>query len=138
MTIGTRVYGLGAVILGIPAIIFGSFAMLGQPVPHELPGYQILLYAACGLLILAGLAACLPRTAAIGSLALAAFFALFLILLHLPQAAGQPLVWVSYENVAENIVKVLAACWPGPWRRPPGRRARPGSCGSCGPCSAPA
>ena len=120
MTIGRRVYGLAAIILGIPALVFGSFSMLGQPVPHAFPFYQPLLYAAAGLLVLAGLATCLKRTAAIGSLALAAFFALFLILLHLPKAAAQPLVWVSWENVAENIVKLLGGILAWTWAAPAG------------------
>jgi uncharacterized membrane protein YphA (DoxX/SURF4 family) len=120
MTIGTRVYGLAAVILGILGLVFGSFAVLGQPVPPHLPGYQILAYAAAALLVLAGLAACLPRIAAIGSLALAAFFALCLILLQLPHAAMQPLVWVSWEDVAENVVKLLGGVLAFAWAAPAG------------------
>lgn len=115
MTIGRRVYGLAAIVLGIPGLIFGSFAMLGQPVPTHLPFYQPLLYASCGLLILAGPAACLERTAAIGSLALAAFFALFLVVLDLPFVVSQPTVWVTYENIAENVVKLLGGLLAWTW-----------------------
>jgi uncharacterized membrane protein YphA (DoxX/SURF4 family) len=118
MTIGRRVYGLAAVTLGIPGLIYGSFAVLGQPVPTHLPGYQLLAYAGAGLLVLAGLAANLPRIAAIGSLALAAFFALCLILLHLPHAAAEPLVWVSWESVAENMVMALGGVLAWTWASP--------------------
>jgi uncharacterized membrane protein YphA (DoxX/SURF4 family) len=107
MTIGRRIYGLGALVLGIPGMIYGNFAALGLPVPAHLPGYYVLFYASAGLLVLAGLAINWPRTAAIGSLMLGAFFAAWLLALHLPHAAVQPTVWVSWEAVAETIVMAL-------------------------------
>ena len=120
MTIGRRIYGLGAVTLGIPGLVFGSFAVMGQPVPAQLPFAQPLAEAAAGLLVLAGLAANLRRTAAIGSLAIFAFFALSLILLHLPHAAAEPAVWVSYENVAEKMVMALGGLLAWAWASPAG------------------
>ena len=107
MTIGARVYGLAAIALGVPGLIYGGFAAMGQPVPPQIWGYHMLAWASAGLLILAGVAVDIPRIAAAGSLALASFFALCLLALHLPNAFAQPLVWVSWESVAENTVMVL-------------------------------
>jgi uncharacterized membrane protein len=107
MTIGARVYGLAAVALGITGLIYGSFAAMGLPVPPHVPGYQALVWAAAGLLILAGLAVNVRGTVAVASLALAAFFALCVLALHVPAAVRQPMVWVSYEGLAEVMVMAL-------------------------------
>jgi uncharacterized membrane protein YphA (DoxX/SURF4 family) len=107
MTIGRHVYGLAAIALGVPGLIYGDFAAIGLPVPALVPGYPILVYASAGLLVLAGLAINLARSAAIASLVLAAFFAAWLLALHLPHAAAEPMVWVSWEAVAETLVMAL-------------------------------
>ena len=95
IAIGRRLYGLGAVVLGVPALFHGDFAVLGLPVPAHLPGYHLLAYASAALLVLAGLAINLRRTTAIGALALAGFFTLWLLALHLPHAVGKSAEWVS-------------------------------------------
>jgi uncharacterized membrane protein YphA (DoxX/SURF4 family) len=107
IAVGGRVYGLCAVALGIPGLIYGNFPSIGLQVPVSLPGYQLLLYASAALLILAGLAVNLPRVAAAGCLALAAFFTVTVLALHLPNAAKQPAEWVSYEAIAENTVMAM-------------------------------
>lgn len=107
MTLGTRVYGLAAAVLGLTGLVFGSFAAIGLDVPPDLPGYAILVYGAAAWLAAAGLALQLRRTAAPASLALALFFALTLLLLHLPAAAGAPTTWVSYEVIAEKLAMLL-------------------------------
>lgn len=107
MTLGTRIYGLGAIALGLPGLIYGSFAAMGLPVPTHIPGYPILAWASAGVLILAGAAINLRRTAGIASLALAAFFILWLLVLHLPHALANAMVWVSWEAVAETLVSAL-------------------------------
>ncbi|HEY5713117.1 MAG TPA: DoxX family membrane protein [Allosphingosinicella sp.] len=122
MSISVRVYGLAAVALGVPGLVYASFAAMGLPVPPHAPGYQILAYAAAGLLVLAGLAVNIRRTAPAASLALAAFFALCVLALHVPRAFAQPTVWVSYEGVAEVMVMALGGVLaftlvPGPGER---------------------
>ena len=107
MTLGTRVYGLAATALGLPALILGDFAAMGLPVPPTTPGYPIFLYASAALLILAGLALQAPRTALPASLVLTGCFALALLLLHVPRAAAAPTTWVSYEGVAELLAMTL-------------------------------
>jgi uncharacterized membrane protein YphA (DoxX/SURF4 family) len=107
MTLGTRVYGLAAAALGLPALIFGSFAAMGLPVPPTVPGYPILLYAAGAWLVLAGLALQLRRAALPASLMLTLFFAAALLILHVPRAAAEPAIWVSWEGVAELLAMAL-------------------------------
>ncbi|HEV7660799.1 MAG TPA: DoxX family protein [Allosphingosinicella sp.] len=115
MSIGKRVYGLGAIMLGIPGLIYGSFAAMGLPVPLYVPGYQILAYASAALLILAGLAINVRRLTAIASLALAAFFALWVMMLHLPHAFANFAIWVSWEAVAETMVMALGGMLAFTW-----------------------
>lgn len=107
MSIGARIYGLAAFALGITGLIYGGFAAMGLPVPPHIPGYRVLAWAAAGLLILAGLAVNMRRTAAIGGIALASFFAFCVLALHAPTAFAQPMVWVSWEGVAEVMVMAL-------------------------------
>lgn len=107
MTIGKHVYGLGAIALGIPALVYGNFGAMGLAVPTTVPGYQLLAWASAGLLILAGLAINARRTAAMASLALAAFFALWVLVLHLPNALADFATWVRWEALAETMVMAL-------------------------------
>ncbi|HEY2358394.1 MAG TPA: DoxX family membrane protein [Phenylobacterium sp.] len=107
MTIGRRVYGLGAVVLGIQGLVFDRFGVMGLQVSPQVPSVHTLAYVAAAFVLLAGLATNVRRTAAIGALLLAAFFALALLVLRLPAALAQPMVWVSWENVAEGTVMAL-------------------------------
>jgi uncharacterized membrane protein YphA (DoxX/SURF4 family) len=105
--LGRRVYGLGAIVVGITLLILGKLAAIGQALPAGMPGQHILVYASAGLLILAGLAVNVRRTEAIGALALAGFFALWVLTLILPHALAHAMVWVSWEDVAERTAAAL-------------------------------
>lgn len=107
MIIGRRVYGLAAIVLAVPGLAYGSLAAMGQRVPAHTPGYAALVVVAAGLLILAGLAINTARLAAVASFVLAGYFGLWLVVLHLPNAVAQPMVWVSWESVAEVTVSAL-------------------------------
>ena len=80
-------YALGAILLGAVGIWFHDFAMQWQPVPKGLPGYTPLVYVSAALLI-AGGAAILSggKRERLGALVLAAFFGLWVVALHLPNA----------------------------------------------------
>jgi uncharacterized membrane protein YphA (DoxX/SURF4 family) len=105
--IGPRVYGLGAVVLAIPLLIYGEFAVAGLVIPAHTPGYHALVYAGAGLLLLAGAAINLTSMAAVAAAVLALFFAVMTLAAPLPQAFAHPAVWVSWEDLAESTVKVL-------------------------------
>jgi uncharacterized membrane protein YphA (DoxX/SURF4 family) len=82
------VYALGAILLGAVGIWFHDFAMQWQPVPKGLPGYMPLVYVS-GALLVAGGAAILSgggKRERLGALVLAAFFGLWVVALHLPNA----------------------------------------------------
>lgn len=104
--IGRRVYGLGAVVLGVTLAGFGTFAAIGLAAPANLPGSHLLAWTSAGLLILAGVAINLRRTEAIGALVLAALFGLWVAFL-LPRALTHATVWVSWEDVAERAAMAL-------------------------------
>jgi uncharacterized membrane protein YphA (DoxX/SURF4 family) len=107
ITVGRRVYGLGAILIGVTGLVLDDFAAMGLPGAATLPGHQILAYACAALLVGAGAAINLPRTAAAAALVLAGYFALWLVALNLTHAAAQPMVWVSWEDVAEKTAMVL-------------------------------
>jgi len=86
MNYNAMLYALGAILLGAVGIWFHDFAMQWQPVPKGLPAYGILAYVS-GLVLIAGGAAILSRKVErAGALLLAAFFGLWVVALHLPNA----------------------------------------------------
>ena len=106
--IGRRIYGLGAIALGIVELRYGAFADVWLRVPAHLPAYHFLAYAAAGLLMLGGLAINITRTAAIGALGLAAVFAAGLVGTLLPAALAKPATWGAWQGVAESTVMALS------------------------------
>lgn len=107
ITIGRRVYGLGAILIGATGLVLDDFAAMGLPGATHLPGHQVLAYACAALMVGAGAAINLPRVASAAALVLAGYFALWLVGLNLTHAALQPMVWVSWEDVAEKTAMVL-------------------------------
>lgn len=80
------VYAAGAILLGALGIWYHDFALQWQPLPKGLPAYGLLAYVS-GLLLIAGGVAILARKGErFGALLLAAFFGLWVIALHLPNA----------------------------------------------------
>lgn len=86
MNYNSLLYAAGAILLGVVGIWFHDFALQWQPVPKGLPAYGVLAYVS-GLLLIAGGVALLTRKGErFGALLLAAFFGLFVITLHVPNA----------------------------------------------------
>ena len=103
MGIGVRVYGLGAVVLGLVGLAFADFALQWQPVPKDLQPHMALAYASAALLLLAGLAANLPRWAALGAGVLAAFYGVWVVALHGPIVAAHPARFIGWQGMAEIL-----------------------------------
>ena len=80
MPFGWRVYGLGVMALGIVCLVWGDFDP-GQPMPKDFPGRTALAYAAATFMLVAGAAIQWRRTAAWGAGALAAYYALIVVIL---------------------------------------------------------
>jgi len=99
MNYNTTLYALGAILLGAVGIYFHDFAMQWQPVPAGIPWRVPLAYAS-GLLLIVGGGAILSRKGERGgALLLAAFYALWVVALHLPNAIA------AYQHIG---------AWNGP------------------------
>ena len=101
--IGQRIFGLGAMALGLLGLAWGDF-LPGQPMPSGFPGRTVLAYAVGALMLLTGAAIELRKTAAWGAAALTAYYGVFVILLmngHL--LLTQYAQYGSYENLAEQL-----------------------------------
>ncbi len=107
INLGRRVYGLGAILIGVTGLALDDFAAMGLPGAAHMPGHQAIAYGCAALLVGAGVAINLPRVAGAAALILAGYFALWLVALNLTHAAAQPMVWVSWEDVAEKTAMVL-------------------------------
>ena len=80
MNFGWRIYGLGVMALGIVCLAWRNFD-LGQPVPKDFPYRAALAYASAAFMLIAGSAVEWRRTAAWGSAALTAYYALVVVVL---------------------------------------------------------
>jgi uncharacterized membrane protein YphA (DoxX/SURF4 family) len=107
IAVGRRVYGLGAITLGLVELAYGGFAEVWLPVPARLPGYHVLTYAAAGLLIVGGLAVNWTRTASVAALTLAALFAFGMLAAEAPHAIVKPGDWGGWQAIAESTVMAL-------------------------------
>lgn len=129
ITLGIRVYALGALALGLVGLTWDDFALQWQPVPAGVPGRAALAYLFAAALVAAAVAACTRRAAAGGAAVLGGLFALVMAL-HVPEVATHPLVVGSWSALAEQ----LALCSAGllAWSRlaaPGERAARAGALG---------
>ncbi len=105
---GRRVYGLGAIALGLVGLAFGDFALVWQPVPPGVPDRAFLAYAVAAALALAGTAANFRRTAALGCAILTGLYAAFVLLLHGPRVLAHPLTFQPWAGVAEQLALAAA------------------------------
>jgi len=103
MAVGWRVYGLGAMALGLVCLAFGDFHP-GQPVPKDFPGRTVLAYAAAAFMLIAGAAVEWRRTVTWGAAALTLYFGLVVvILLNGSQVLAQFSKFLPYESFAIQL-----------------------------------
>lgn len=119
LTLGTRVYALGAIALALVGLIWGDFALVWQPVPAGLPARTLLAYVFAAALLLAGIALSYRATAARGAQALCALFALVVLLLHLPRVLRHPAVYGAWSGLAEQLALVAGGWLAYQLCRPP-------------------
>jgi uncharacterized membrane protein YphA (DoxX/SURF4 family) len=100
--IGYRVYGLAALALGVIGLVWGDFAAGWQPVPAGIPHRALLAWLVGATELFAGAALLWRRTAVTGAVILTAVDALNVILLHIPRALAQPMVFDRWANIAES------------------------------------
>jgi uncharacterized membrane protein YphA (DoxX/SURF4 family) len=109
MALGSRVYGLGVMAVGVASLAFGDFDP-GQPVAEHFPGRVALAYAAGVFMVVAAAAVEWRRTAAWGAAVLTIYYTLFVVVLM----NGRLLltdyaVYVTYENIAMQLAIAAGA-----------------------------
>jgi uncharacterized membrane protein YphA (DoxX/SURF4 family) len=105
-SIAVRVYGLGAVAIGMVGLVWGDFLAVWQPVPKSLPGRTALAYAIAAVFLLAGASLQFKRSARAGALTLTVLYSLGVVLLHLPSLIAHPSVFVMWSGTAEQLALV--------------------------------
>lgn len=108
---GMRVYGLGAIALGLVGLIWGDFATNWQPIqalPFAVPHRMALAYVAAAGLLSAGVAIQWRRSARVGLLVLAILYFIF-ALLWLPRVIGFPQIFGTWGGFLEAMSLVPAA-----------------------------
>lgn len=107
--LGTRVYGLGAIALGLVGMVWGNFATFWQPVQTVgIPDHGALAYVTAACLFSAGVATQWRRSAKAGLLALAVLYFLF-ALLWLPRVVGYPHIFGTWGGMLEEMAPAAAA-----------------------------
>jgi uncharacterized membrane protein YphA (DoxX/SURF4 family) len=107
--VSTRVYGLGAIVLGITGLVWGDFAVVWQPARNGFPGPSPLGYAVAVLPLLAGLALQWQRTAFYGAVALFVPYCLAIIFFDVPRGFAQPSEFGAWYGVLENLALAAGA-----------------------------
>ena len=107
--LGGRVYGLGAVALGLVGLAWGDFATVWQPVQTVgIPDHGALAYVTAACLLSAGVAIQWRRSAPAGLLVLAVLYFMF-ALLWLPRVVGYPHLFGTWAGFLEEFALVAAA-----------------------------
>jgi uncharacterized membrane protein YphA (DoxX/SURF4 family) len=104
--VSARIYGLGAVALGLGGLFWGDFAVVWQP--DDVPGPTALGYAVAVLPLLAGVSMQWQRSAAPGVLALVVLYCLAVIVFDIPRGFAHPSVFVNWYGVFEHLALAAA------------------------------
>jgi uncharacterized membrane protein YphA (DoxX/SURF4 family) len=102
--LGARIYGLGAIFIGVTGILWANFATGWMPPPANLPGHDALAYIVGALFVLGGILINLPRMTAWGAALLTIVFATGAILLDFTRLAMHLPEFGYWENSAEQFV----------------------------------
>jgi uncharacterized membrane protein YphA (DoxX/SURF4 family) len=100
--VSVRVYGLGAVALGVTGLFWGDFAVVWQP-DSSVPGHSALGYAVAVAPLLAGLAMQWKAAQWQSAMALIVLYALAEIFLDVPRGIAHPSVFVYWYGVFEHL-----------------------------------
>lgn len=109
--LGARVYGLGAIALGLVGLAWGDFATVWQPIqalPFVLPYRAAFAYVAAAGLLSAGLAIQWRRSARVGLLILTILYFIF-ALLWLPRVINFPQLFGTWGGFLEEMSLVSPA-----------------------------
>jgi uncharacterized membrane protein YphA (DoxX/SURF4 family) len=87
---GHLLFGLAFAVEGALGLTARDFLLNQQPVAQSVPWREQLACVSAAILLLAGIGMLVPRSARVSTLVLAGFTALWVLILHLPRALGQP------------------------------------------------
>jgi uncharacterized membrane protein YphA (DoxX/SURF4 family) len=105
--VGTCIYGLGLVALGLTGLVWGDFAVVWQP--DIAPKQSAFGYALPILPLLVGLAMQWRRPVYVSALVLVGLYALGEIFLDVPRGFAHPSVFVAWYGVFEHLALAAAA-----------------------------
>ncbi len=137
--LGIRIYGVGAVALGLVGLVWGDFALQWQPVAASFPGRTGLAYLFSAALVIAGVgvnysnpstvrgmaADDATRTAVLGAAALTGLYAVVVIFMHGPQIFQHVGSFPAWDGAAEQLA--LLAGGLAAYARLSGANGRPRS-----------
>jgi len=106
---GQVLFGLSFAAIGALSIAFPKFGMVWGLIPKWIAWHDALATAGGVLLLAAGLAILVPRTARPALVVLLAFLLVHFLLLHVRHIAAHPLVEVVYEQMSENLIYIAGA-----------------------------
>jgi uncharacterized membrane protein len=108
ISLGSRVYGLAAIAVGLVGMVWGDFAAVWQPVPEDVPGRAALAYFVAALFLAGGAAVQWRRTAPWGALLLAALVVPF-ALLWAKRVIGFPGIFATWNGFCEQLALIAGA-----------------------------
>src|SRR5690348_14332564 len=88
--VGRLLFALGFAVEGALGLSARNFLLNQQPVAQDIPYREQLACVSAAIMLLAGIGMLVPRSARISTLVLVGFTALWVLVLHLPRAFGQP------------------------------------------------
>lgn len=106
--VSVRVYGLGAVALGVTGLFWGDFAVAWQP-DSIAPGGSAIGYAVPIAPLLAGLAMQWQRAVRLSAIALIVLYALAEIFLDVPRGVAHASAFIYWYGVFENLALAAGA-----------------------------
>ncbi len=107
--VSVRIYGLGAVALGLTGLVWGDFAVVWQPAANGYAGPSPLGYAVAIIPLLAGLALQWQRAAFIGAVALFVPYCLAIFFFDIPRGFAHATEFGAWYGVFENSALAAAA-----------------------------
>ena len=106
--VSVRVYGLGAVALGVTGLFWGDFAVAWQP-DSIAPGSSAMGYAVPIAPLLAGLAMQWKRAVRQSAIALVILYAVAEIFLDVPRGVAHASAFIYWYGVFENLALAAEA-----------------------------
>ena len=107
--VSVRIYGLGAVALGLTGLVWGDFAVVWQPALNGYAGPTPLGYAMAVIPLLAGLAMQWRRAAFFGAVALFLPYCVAIIFFDVPRGLAHAADFGAWYGVLENSALAAAA-----------------------------